>query len=68
VLGLIFVKYISDTFATRRAELRVRLAVPNGKYFYGDATPEDTDAELEASDASRVRIPVVFIDSEWGRR
>ena len=42
VLGLIFVKYISDTFAARRAELAARLADPADEYFYGDATPDDT--------------------------
>ena len=50
VLGLIFVKYISDTFAARQAELRQRLTDPNDEYFYGDAAPEDIDAELEDRD------------------
>lgn len=51
MLGHIFVRYISDTFAAPHAELRARLADPNDKYFYGDATPEDTDAELEDRDS-----------------
>ena len=50
VLGLIFVKYISDTFAARRAELVTRLTDPADAYFYGDAAPEDIDAELEDRD------------------
>ena len=33
VLGLIFVKYISDTFAARRAEVAARLADPNDEYY-----------------------------------
>lgn len=38
VLGLIFVKYISDTFAARRAELRLRLQDEGDEYFYGKAS------------------------------
>lgn len=50
VLGLIFVKYISDTFAARRAELTTRLTNPDDEYFYGDADPADIEAELEDRD------------------
>ncbi|ABM40186.1 class I SAM-dependent DNA methyltransferase [Polaromonas naphthalenivorans] len=50
VLGLIFVKYISDTFAARRAELTARLTNPADAYYYGDAAPEDIEAELEDRD------------------
>lgn len=50
VLGLIFVKYISDTFAARRAELATRLTDPQDEYFYGDADPADIAAELEDRD------------------
>ena len=50
VLGLIFVKYISDTFAARRAELATRLTDPQDDYYYGDAAPEDIEAELEDRD------------------
>ena len=50
VLGLIFVKYISDTFAARRAELTVRLMNSEDEYYYGDAAPEDIEAELEDRD------------------
>ncbi|MCX7258681.1 MAG: class I SAM-dependent DNA methyltransferase [Polaromonas sp.] len=50
VLGLIFVKYISDTFTARRAELATRLSDPQDEYFYGDADPEDIAAELEDRD------------------
>ena len=37
VLGLIFVKYISDTFAARRAELSRRFADPKDDYYLEDA-------------------------------
>ena len=49
VLGLIFVKYISDTFAARRAELARRFADPADDYY--SATPADLiAAELEDRD------------------
>ena len=50
VLGLIFLKYISDTFAARRAEVVARLADPEDEYFYGDASPEDLAAEADDRD------------------
>lgn len=50
VLGLIFVKYISDTFAAHHATLVLRLADPDDEYFYGDADPADIAAELEDRD------------------
>jgi type I restriction enzyme M protein len=50
VLGLIFLKYISDTFAARRTELQARLADPADEYYYGDASLEDLAAELEDRD------------------
>ena len=53
VLGLIFVKFISDTFAARRAELRPRLLDPADDYFYGQASAEDIEAELEDRDYYR---------------
>ena len=50
MLGLIFVKYISDTFAARRAELTTRLTHPADEYFFHDAQPGDIEAELEDRD------------------
>nr|WP_315430383.1 class I SAM-dependent DNA methyltransferase [uncultured Albidiferax sp.] len=50
VLGLIFVKYISDTFAAHNASLALRLVDPDDEYFYGQASPEDVAAELEDRD------------------
>ena len=53
VLGLIFVKYISDTFAARRADLARRLADPADEYYYGEASDHDLNAELEDRDYYR---------------
>ena len=50
VLGLIFVKYISDTFAARRAEVAARLADPKDEYFFAGATPEALAREMEDRD------------------
>ena len=53
VLGLIFVKYVSDTFAAHRVELQRRLADPADEYYYGEASQDDLDAELEDRDYYR---------------
>ena len=53
VLGLIFVKFISDTFAARRTEVAARLADPDDEYYYGQAAAEDLAAELEDRDYYR---------------
>ncbi|WP_198086071.1 class I SAM-dependent DNA methyltransferase [Variovorax sp. E3] len=53
VLGLIFVKYISDTFAARNAELIKRFADPADEYHLPNATPNDVAAELEDRDYYR---------------
>ena len=53
VLGLIFVKYISDTFAARRAELARRFADESDDYFLPDADAELLAAELEDRDYYR---------------
>jgi type I restriction enzyme M protein len=49
VLGLIFVKYISDTFAARRAEVALRLADPNDEYYYGEAAAEARTARAKSA-------------------
>ena len=46
VLGLIFLKYVSDTFTARRAEVQARLQDPDDAYYYGEASPDDIAAEL----------------------
>jgi type I restriction enzyme M protein len=50
VLGLIFLKYISDTFAAKQQELIVRLRDPKDEYYFGDASDADITAELEERD------------------
>lgn len=49
-LGLIFLKFISDSFSSRQAELRKRLADANDELYFADATAEDIDTELEDRD------------------
>ena len=50
VLGLIFLKFISDSFAARRAELARRFADENDDYCLLDASAEEIAAELEDRD------------------
>ena len=50
VLGLIFVKYISDTFQTRRDELTARFSDPSDDYFLHDVDAEMLADELEDRD------------------
>ena len=53
VLGLIFVKYISDTFQARRAELTRRFADAADDYFLHDVDDELLAEELEERDYYR---------------
>jgi type I restriction enzyme M protein len=53
VLGLIFLKYISDSFAGRRAELERRLTDPADDYYLGGDDAEALAAELEDRDYYR---------------
>jgi type I restriction enzyme M protein len=50
VLGLIFLKYISDTFAAKQQELFVRLRDTKDEYYFSDASDADIAAELEERD------------------
>ena len=50
VLGLIFVKYISDTFSAHRTRLALRMMDPDDEYFFGQASAEDLATELEDRD------------------
>ena len=50
VLGLIFVKYISDAFVARQAELKLRLRNPADELFYGEAVDTDIASEIEDRD------------------
>lgn len=63
VLGLIFLKYISDTFAARRAELELRLRDPDDDYFYEGASDEDLADELEDRDYYR-EVNVFWVPGE----
>ena len=65
VLGLIFVKYISDTFSAKRAELERRFADPADEYFLTDSSPEVLATELE--DRDYFRESVVFWVPETAR-
>ena len=48
VLGLIFLKYVSDTFSARRSELERRFADPKDEFYLDD--PEQISDELEDRD------------------
>ena len=50
VLGLIFLKYISDTFAARQSELRQRFANPADEFYLPDADDALLTDELEDRD------------------
>ena len=62
VLGLIFVKYISDTFAARRAEVASRLADPKDEYSFEGATPAALALEMEDRDYYK------SVNVLWGAR
>ena len=50
VLGLIFLKYISDSFAGRRAELELKFADASDDYYLGSEDAELLASELEQRD------------------
>lgn len=62
VLGLIFVKYISDTFATRQAELTRRLTDPADEYFFHDAQPPYMCAARYQRVCKKCHRSVAFFD------
>ena len=47
VLGLIFIKYVSDAFDARREELKRLCADPESDYFLGTVDLDEINAELE---------------------
>ncbi|GAC1375421.1 MAG: class I SAM-dependent DNA methyltransferase [Aquirhabdus sp.] len=53
VLGLIFLKFVSDTFSARRAELTRRFADENDEYYFPDSDAEQLNSELEDRDYYR---------------
>lgn len=50
VLGLIFLKYVSDSFEDFREKLRKELTDPNHDHYYQGASSEDIEEELEDRD------------------
>ncbi len=50
VLGLIFLKYVSDAFKERREELQAAFADPENDYYLGPEGAELIEQELEARD------------------
>lgn len=50
VLGLIFVKYISDTFLAKQIELKLRLRDAKDDYYFGEGSDAELAKELELRD------------------
>lgn len=50
VLGLIFLKYVSDSFDEFRENLKKELTDPEHEHYYEGASEEDIEAELEDRD------------------
>ncbi|AIJ30995.1 type I restriction-modification system subunit M [Actinobacillus suis] len=50
VLGLIFLKYVSDSFTAQRERLSAQFQDPNSDYYLPDATQEEIESELEERD------------------
>ena len=63
VLGLIFLKYISDTFAARQDELRARFSDENDEYFLSD----ESMIQEELEDRDYYRAANVFWVPEMAR-
>jgi type I restriction enzyme M protein len=64
VLGLVFLKYISDSFERRRQELDVLTCNPDSDYFVGDAT--ERNAILEDRDEyAQQNVFWVPITARW---
>jgi type I restriction enzyme M protein len=50
VLGLVFLKYVSDAFKERREELKAAFTDPNHDYYLGEDADDLIEQELEARD------------------
>jgi len=50
VLGLVFLKYVSDAFSERREELKDAFADPSNDYYLGEDGADLIEQELEARD------------------
>lgn len=67
VLGLIFVKYISDTFAARRLELARRFKDEADEYYLAEASAAEIIEELEDRDYyTEVNVFWVPEAARWG--
>ncbi len=65
VLGLIFLKYISDTFAAHRPEVMVMVSDPDSDNYIGD-DPTDHEAALEDCDYyTQENVFWVPADARW---
>ncbi len=65
VLGLIFLKYISDTFAEHRAKVRAMVSSPGSDFYIGD-DPTDHEAALEDRDYyTQENVFWVPADARW---
>ena len=67
VLGLIFLKYVSDTFDIRQQEVEARLRDENDDYYLdpadyeGDESyAEEIRAELEAVSYTHLTLPTIY--------
>ncbi len=66
VLGLIFLKYVSDTFDTRRQQLIEQFADPDNDYYLGPDSEEEINAELEQRDYyTEENVFWVPMESRW---
>lgn len=50
VLGLLFLKYLSDAFVAQRAELKKQFADPNSEYYLDTSDTDEINMELEDRD------------------
>ncbi|WP_226704740.1 type I restriction-modification system subunit M [Microbulbifer elongatus] len=67
VLGLIFLKYISDSFDEFRSQLTARIQDPEDELYWEDATDEDIAGELEDRDHYlAANIFWVPAEARWG--
>src|SRR5687767_2198786 len=64
VLGLIFLKYVSDSFAEHRASLKKRFADPTDEYFIDDADTRAMDLE-ERDYYTEANVFWVPADARW---
>jgi type I restriction enzyme M protein len=63
VLGLIFLKYVSDTFQTRQNELQARFSNPDDDYYLEGATEAEIAEELDDREYYR-EVNVFWVPEE----